>query len=454
MGEQDTGRTAALYVASAVVVAAAVVGTLLVPLAIVVVFGVVAFTALAAWKPKVVSPLLLVIAIPLMRPNVLSEQFALVATALVVLAAVVAFADDRGRATIPRPLVIVTLITLGMSVWLLVVSSMFGLGSVPDIARGIVTTSGTLAAASLVLGEPKRRRFVVRSFVWIVLAMSASYVITALIWAVIGVGSAAVATFQINTNAPATVYFPFTVTFGSTGVLGQSVPRFTGLGREPGWMALYAGSALLLWPTLYRPRVLPALILLAGLLGTTSTAGFGALVVVLVGAWLIRPNTRGDMFTRYVAVLFKLTLLAGAVYLAIYAPVLGFAAKGDVNAVSLGERSTATQAGIQSLSSSLVGGDDSGIQNSINLIAALAPFGLPFFALVTLAIFLPLRRQPGASRSLPVAVLVFITLLLSQPAAASTFAFMLIGIATLAAKDHATLTPSGASQREALLLHP
>src|SRR5881409_1627646 len=91
--------------------------------------------------------------------------------------------------------------------------------------------------------------------------------------------------------------------------------------------------------------------------------------------------------------------------------------------------SDATAAGLRAITSRPWGGHGTEKQAGINLISDVAVNGLPFVLLVTAALLLPLlllRRPPGVrGRAAPVALVVFATLLTSQPAAASTWVFVL-----------------------------
>ena len=129
--------------------------------------------------------------------------------------------------------------------------------------------------------------------------------------------------------------------------------------------------------------------------------------------------------------------MVGAGWLAVDAPVLGLNAKQSSNEASLAERQDATDAGVRALTESPLGGLGTEKQAGINLISDVAVNGLPFVVLVTLAILVPPLIAPAhgsqpAGRAVPVALVVFLTLLLSQPAAASTWAFGLVAVACAA----------------------
>jgi hypothetical protein len=425
-----------LYVASSVVVILAVGLALQTPLALPVILVAVLFVLLAVRFPNILSPLLLLAAVPFLRPNLLSNNYALVGTALILLGAVIAVAADRLSTRISRAYGLVAIGVLAMSCSQLASAAAFNVGSVSDVWKGFATTVLTVAAAGVILGDAQRRRFVARVFVGAVVAIGASYIVTVMIWRILGVGALTIGSVEINDGAIATVVAPFTVTFGSLDVFGTSVPRLTGIGREPGWMALYAGIALLLMPSVTRVRWWKLLCLGAALLGTISTGGFGAFVVVVMVVWLVRRG-RGDLFVSYVGFLVKLALLAGGIWVAVFAPIVGFAAKGDLNAESLSDRSSSTQAGIDAITAHPFGGVVETSQTAINLVAAIAPFGIQFFLITTAAILLPMVL-PRARGAFAVAGLAYLTFLLSQPAPAATFVFLLVGLAYWLAEDRQT----------------
>jgi hypothetical protein len=113
--------------------------------------------------------------------------------------------------------------------------------------------------------------------------------------------------------------------------------------------------------------------------------------------------------------------------------VLGLQAKQTSNETSLDERSDATAAGLRALTRQPWGGQGTEKQAGINLISDVAVNGLPFVALVIAALLVPLlllRRPPGTrARAAPVVLVVLGTLLTSQPAAASTWVFILVALA-------------------------
>jgi len=118
-------------------------------------------------------------------------------------------------------------------------------------------------------------------------------------------------------------------------------------------------------------------------------------------------------------------LLAGAAWLAVNAPVLGLAAKGQINEISLVERGAATAAGWQALWETPLGGEATARLSGINLVAAIASAGLPFVICTIAALVCPrISHRARPLTSAPIMVLL-LTLATSQPAKDSTWVFVL-----------------------------
>jgi hypothetical protein len=298
--------------------------------------------------------------------------------------------------------------------------------------QDFVLTFGSLTAAVLVLADPGARLALGRGFLVLLCVIGAMWIVTALYWSVTYAGAGQIATIPVGTVGPQPVYFPFTVSYSTSSVFGTDVPRLTGIGRESGWMAMYCAAGWFLADAVgYRSWIVKAL-LLAGLVGTLSTAGFGVFVVVLALDLFLRPRG-GIRLAGMLRQFGGLVAMGLAAWVAFYAPVLGLQAKQTSNETSLDERSDATAAGVRALTQSPWGGHGTEKQAGINLVSDIAVNGLPFVLLVSAALLVPLlllRRPPGTrARAAPVALVVFATLLTSQPAAASTWAFVLVALA-------------------------
>lgn len=396
------------------------------------VLGGTALLIVTMWKASLAAPLLLVAAVPLARPGILGEQLSPLATGLVCFAAFLALVLDRGRPAIlhrkARPLRSVCLWLFAVYLWLLVlVAAGRGVVEPQSLVQSLVLTVATVWAAAVVLADRARAVQVGKLFSLLVVLCCASYLVTLGLWRVGGVGTGLVSFMPVGDLDPQPVYFPFTTTAGVQGSVPifDTLPRFVGIAREPGWMAMLVAFTYFLLPRIGWSRWWVKLVLLVALLGTVSTAGFGVFVIVWAYEVFIRPRPYRDLFLAFLRQTFGVAVLAGAAYLAVYAPVFGLAQKATLNEVSLQDRTLATEAGLEALQESPLFGVEVTNLAAINLVAAVAAFGLPFAVLVLASLLLPRRtHRPMAMSTAPVAVLV-LTLLTSQPALDSTLVWML-----------------------------
>ncbi|MEJ2866536.1 hypothetical protein WCD74_02080 [Actinomycetospora sp. OC33-EN08] len=384
--------------------------------------------------PVAVPAGLLLASLPLLRPGTFGEYTALLGCGLALAAGVAAMLRREHAPARPVRAVSVFLALLVAAYVWVVLHSVW----VDDLLRirsqfqDFVLTIGSVVAAVLVISDPRARLALGRGFVVLLCAIGALWLVTVAWWAVAGVGTGQIAMVPVGTVGPQPVYFPFTISYSTSSVFGMDVPRLTGVGRESGWMAMFCAVGWFLSDAVgYRSRRVKVL-LLAGLVGTLSTAGFGVFVVVLAIDVFLRP--RGGIglggFLRQIA---GLGAGLGAAWVALYAPVFGLQAKQTSNEASLDERSDATEEGLRAITQRPFGGQGNEKQAGINLISDIAVNGLPFVLLVTAALLLPLLfvRRPGSARgrAAPIALVVFATLLVSQPAAASTWVFVLVALA-------------------------
>lgn len=375
------------------------------------------------WAPGALA----LVAVPLMRPNLFGETLSPVALGLMLVALVL-----RGLRRDPptgRWFGVPLLLCLGLAyLWLLLRSAIVD----PDQEAEVVITGSVLTLAPLVIlvelcRDPRTRMLIGRGFVIGMLVLCGSYAITALIWAVSGVGAGEIGMFPVGQLDPQPVYAPFTITAATQDVLGVTFPRFTGLGREPGWMAMFCGITWFLAGATGIRRGWRWL-LLFGLLGTVSTAGFGTFVVALAYDRFLRGRGDGITMAGYLRHIGGLVMVPLALWLATAAPVLGFSAKSSQNAVSLDERSMMTENGLRALRENPVGSPAA--IGGVNLVSDIAVSGLPFVLLVCLGLLLSTARISGGGPAAgPVVVTTLATMLLSQPARDSPWAFALVLLA-------------------------
>jgi hypothetical protein len=373
---------------------------------------------------------MLVAAAPLARPNVFGEQFSVVAAGLCFGAALVALIGDKGRINVlersARPLRSVVLWLFLAYVWL---AATAGDEGIRPVLQSVVLTVGTTAAVIVVLADQRRARITAKFFLILLLGFAASWAVTANLWLLGGVGTGRILQFTLPGSFTQTIYFPCTLTTGYTQLSGMTLPRFSGLGREAGWMAMYLAFAFFLLPRVGWRKTKWRLLCVLGIAGTVSTAGFGVFVVVLAFEWFLRTRPVSSLLVDYLRRLSGVWLLAGAAWLAVYAPVVGLAAKRQMNEISLSERSAATAAGWHALWNTPLGGDAADRIGGVNLIASIAAAGLPFVICVIAALLSPrIWHQARPLSSAPIMVLL-LTLATSQPAKDSTWVFVAAAMA-------------------------
>lgn len=395
----------------------------------------------AGQRTAILPVLLVLAAMPFVRPNIFGEvRLSVVGFLLLaVAAAAVLLARDGGAPAPPsgQPGASVVICLCLAYLWLMVQAAATNPGpNAGSTIQGLFLTAGSVLALVLVCQQPQIRLAVGRAFVIVLLAMCASLLVTALIWLVAGVGSGEIGAVRIGTvTAAQPVYFPLTLTQGVQTVFGVELPRFTGLGREPGWMAMYCGVGYFLADMVGMRRWWVRPLLLIGLIGCISTAGFGVFVVALAYHAFLRDNGDGIRLGGYLRQLFGLCAVAAAVWVATAAPVLGLSAKQTQNETSLDERQQATVAGLRALTEHPLGGHQTETQGGINLISDIAVSGLPFVLLICAALLLPMsvRGALGRYSSAPI-VIVFLTLLLAQPPKDSTWAYAVVVLAAMLRK--------------------
>ena len=383
--------------------------------------------------PAAVPAGLLLIGVPLLRPGVFGEVAAPAGLALALAAGVAALVRRERVRPFPVPAVtaLAGLLCLA-SLYLVVRGVLVGPAQrTRSEFQDFALTMGTVLAAALALADPGTRRALGRGFVLLLAGIGLSWLVTAAVWSVAGVGVGEIGSVVVGNAGAQPVYFPFTISYSTSAVFGVDVPRLAGVGRESGWMAMFCGAGWFLADAVgYRSVAIKAL-LVAGLVGTLSTAGFGVFVVVLAVDVFLRP--RGPIGLRgMVRQLAGLAAIGGAMWLAVAAPVLGLSAKQSSNEASVQERSDATAAGLRALLSGHPwGGLGTETQAGVNLVSDIAVSGIVFVVLVAATLLVPplLAGRTGPHRGAAVALVVFLTLLTSQPAAASTWAFLVVAVA-------------------------
>jgi hypothetical protein len=359
-------------------------------------------------------------------PTFLGERYGWVGVGFSIAASLLVLVADGARARLSKSSTAVVLFLVLAMTWQLLRAS--------DVRadEGLLfqtacTMTVILVAFGCVVANRSRAVAIARAFVWSVLLICASAVVTSVGWILLGVGQLAMSTFPVGLFT-ATIHFPFTVTVEVQHLFGIAVPRFSGFGREPGWMSMFAATAWFLWPQVGRPTRCGRLLLIVGVLAPLSTAGFGIFLVVLVGQWLLVPR-RSSAAAAVIRFGSGLAAMAGAIWVAVSAPVFGLEAKSSINAQSLDARTAVTEAGWDALLNLSLGEQVSASDGRLNLIAAVANFGWPYAVLILCALLAPLMRHPRRRAALLPVGVVTLFLLLAQPPGGSVVAFALVMLA-------------------------
>lgn len=383
------------------------------------------------------SPLLLLLALPFMRPFLFGERYAVISVALCVTAALLALQDDDlfKKHWIDRPNRSLMFWT-GL-LWLWQIALITRGESEGDTLRGVVTIPITLLCAVIVMGSPDRRRIVLKGVTFAVVASCISFIITFAMWLVTDFETGELGLIpggyekdyfkRISPGQP--VFFPFTVTYG----LELRIPRFLGWGRESGMAAVVIAWVYLMLPRLKElDRWWIKLVLLLGLLGTQSTAGFGVLLAVWVVSRVLLIRRGDSPLKAYVRVLVGSAGLAAAIYIAIVAPFFGINDKKRLNAESYETRQFATQEGIKAAREHPWGQSDTFVQNdqaAINIIGSITRTGVPGFVISVFVLTMPLVRSKDRIGAAGPVLLVVFTTLTAQPLLQSTGLYLMVGMA-------------------------
>lgn len=372
---------------------------------------------------------LLMFAMVFLRPNLFGQVLAPVGLTLAVAAAGTELWRRRAKPVSGPPLRILYLvpICLGLAdAWRLVRYFVTEPELIRTAVQNLAITGGTLIAVIVVCRNVHIRLALARAFVLIIFLLSASYVVTALMWAVGGIGSGAYGAFTVPGGlGPQTVYFPATITSSSHSLFGAELPRLCGLGREPGWMAMYCAAAYFMSGLVgMRSKPLKA-ILFAGMVGSLSTAGFAVFAVVLVYDVFFRARPDATASSSLLRRAAGGAALAVAIWAAIYAPFLGLSEKGARDVSSVYDRQAQTDTGLQALYENPFWGLGSSARlTGINLVSEISN-GLAFPVLMALALLLPAVMQGRARQGHAVIFVLFLTILTSQPPWASTWVYVL-----------------------------
>jgi len=237
-------------------------------------------------------------------------------------------------------------------------------------------------------------------------------------WGRLHIGSLPLGYERINSG----LLLPGSLIYGSD--LGNGIPRFLGLGREPGMGAIFIGWAYFAMPKNWRWRKLLQAALLVALAATQSTTGIGLFGVALAMYWVWGQKR----FNPFVA-LVGLGIGCYVAWIAITNPDFGFLAKFHSSGTSFIDRNKATQAGLDAFVGQPFTATTDAPLSSINLIATAAVTGAPWVVLIFLLMFAPVWRGMRLGRMNPAlysSALILVTMVSSQPVAGSTAILVLV----------------------------
>ncbi|KXZ60584.1 hypothetical protein Mlaev_01370 [Microbacterium laevaniformans] len=323
------------------------------------------------------------------------------------------------------------------SLWLIWKSSVQA-GSVAGTVTGTLIGLVLLPAFASYFSRIERARAFAQVYCAVTAVLSASSAITMLL--AIGGFTIKLLTFPIGTWS-ASLLFPFTTTVSQVSFFGFYFDRFTGIGREPGWMGMHSALAWTLWPHAFRGSLVSRVgrfACIAGVLTSGSTAGFGVFVVAVAMSLLISRRRSEGALRGYSRIVFGGAALGIAAWLAVFAPQYGLQAKQSVNSDSLEGRALATDAGLRALTEFSLGEQSFILTPNVNLIAGASVTGWPFFVLSVLGLLLPLAFVSHKGAALPPLVVIFLTMLLAQPIGGSHGVYILVMLVCAVADGDAT----------------
>lgn len=384
--------------------------------------------------PRYLAPMLLGLGLVLCRPSVFGERMPWLGPAVVLVGAVLAAVSPKPEGEVRRfPVWPIWFFVAGYF-WLVLRESLIG-----DDAFNLVSSSATVFlpvfAFMLVARNPDVLRRTSNVFVWLVTAASASVAVSVLVGLVVGYGALRMGTLPLGYEKASTgMLFPFSLSYGANA---ESIPRFLGLGREPGMGAIYIGYAFFAMPDVKR-RLLFRAVLLAALLATQSTAGIGIFAVCL-GLHFVWGQHKFRPFVALMAV----GVSMWAIYLALYDTTFGFLTKQDT--VSTTDRTRATSAGLEALFEQPFTASTTEPLSSINMIAGVAVTGAPWFMCMVLFMAAPLLVAGWRKKWTSYATLfILATMMTSQPLYGST-GVMILAVILLSADSPVSLPGAGSA---------
>lgn len=367
---------------------------------------------------------LLLLAMPLMRPNILGESFSAVAAVLVL----VAFMGDVCRRQIERdytvPMKFWTIIILNTTLWLYIAaqSTLTGIyGNYTNTLKATVLHLFIVNPAAIILSNKKCNSAFFRGLIFLSVLLILSYLLSFIISLVVSWDRMYLFQFPMErADYAGKVYFPFTILYQlSIGYL-VALPRFQGFAREAGILQCYLIWAFFACEYFKISRWYIKPLLVVGIVGTFSTIGVGLFGVV----YAIKMFLKGQFFA-----FFLIGILGAATFL--YAPLIGISDKGTTHGSSIKDRNDAIVEGwdgfiTNPFGTGLYTSNTTRENEGINLVGLFPSIGFVGVLLVLAIYFVPLYFDKEQRLQSFVCISpIFLTLLLSQPILDAPFIYMI-----------------------------
>lgn len=399
------------------------------------VLGLVILGIIAVNHPNHLAPIILGVGLILCRPSVFGERMPWLGSAIMLAGAVLAMVSGKHEDD-QRCLPVWPLCFFGVGYfWLILREAIIG-----DDAFSLVTSTVTVFLPVFAFMLVARNHDVVRRtsnvFVWLITVASASVAMSLIVGLIVGYGALRMGVLPIGYEKASTgLLFPFSLSYGANA---ESIPRFLGLGREPGMGAIYIGYAFFAMPAVKR-RALYRAVLLIALAATQSTAGIGIFAVCL-GLYFVLGQAKFRPFAALLAV----GLSVWAIYVALYDTAFGFLAKQDT--ISATDRTRATAAGWEAMLNEPFTAATTEPLSSINMVAGMAVTGAPWFLCMTLFMIAPLLVAGWRRKWTSYATLFIVaTMVTSQPLYGSTGIMILALMLLVLRSDNAVGLPNAGS---------
>lgn len=304
----------------------------------------------------------------------------------------------------------------------------------------IIVAGFVLATGLPVLSDGRQAQAILNIFFRATVLSVASMLVTLALEFLGGMRAPVVGTITSTLQQTVPIRFPFTTYLGKTSFsAGQTFDRWTGLAREPGMMALYCLVALViafLW-THGRCLIIAVLMLSAGVLATGSTTGMAIFFACLLLLFSYRLSAKLGLGGRWIH---ALTIVASIALVPLAEELIGLLLqdKQTRDNPSFSSRTADVDEGLRALSEApFLGTEPSG--QSFSLVGGIAQLGIFYPVLVFLFFIAICRVSRWKYEVTLLAVGVFLTFALTQPAM-SSFTPLLV---TLAVAYSATVNTRG-----------